>query len=110
MGKLKQIEITPKGDVLLHLPGEEYLKIGELREKTLIMNRNPDLHLMRQWNAYGINAEIVDNDIIDSVVISEPNKVNLFASVLDVKAHGRYHTNENGEHQYYLDKDLMEKI
>lgn len=110
MVKLKHIEVKPNGDVLLHRPGEEYLKIGELRERTLIMNRNPDIHLMRQWNAYGINAELVDNNLIDSIVVSEPNEVNLFVSLLDIKAHGRYHTNENGEHQYYIDRNLMEKI
>jgi len=111
MGReLKNLEITPGGSVSISLPGKEPIKIGEIMEKTLVMKRNPEIHLMRQWNAYGINAQLVDKEIIDCVVIMETDGTNLFATTLDLKAHGRFYKGEDSEAEYYIDRNQMEKI
>ena len=107
MVEFKNIEIQGN-KVVLNLESEQRV-IGEIHETTFVMERNPAKHLMRQWNAYGINAELIDSGVIENVVITE-GKETLYASVLDIKAHGRVYKEDGHELQYFLDRDLMIKL
>lgn len=107
--KNKLKNITIEGNNVLLTNGEETHKIGELHEKTIVMLRDPDKHIMRKWNAYGIVAELVDSELIDEFIFDEGGTY-LSISRNGILAHGRYYREEGHEPQYFVNRELMEKL
>lgn len=92
-------------------PGQDSRFIGEIHENTFVTERNRDKHLMRRWNAYGINAEIIDKEIVENIVVVEvPEKKAFAVSAKDVKAFGRYHQEEGFEPQYFIGVEHLKEI
>jgi hypothetical protein len=89
--------------------GDDQIHIADIHENTIVVQRDPEVHLMRKWNAYGINAELVDSGIAENLVIQEPNRA-LMITISDLKAHGRYHKEEEQEAQYFIDLTKMSKL
>jgi hypothetical protein len=108
MGKLNEIQVTKDNKVLLHTSEDSHV-LGELHEGTLVIKRDPEKHLMRRWNAYGINAQVIDELPIEFIVIEEGEK-NWMISKQEVKANGRYHQEEGQEPQYFVDRDSLNKL
>jgi hypothetical protein len=103
---MTQPKLTIVGEnVFLDSPGERN-KIGEIHENTFVTHRIRSKHLMRKWNAYGINAQIIDNPAIENVVIVEGDKSYLIPKQR-IKAEGRYHREEDLEPQYFIGIDLL---
>ena len=109
MGKeLENIEIRKDNKVLLTYNGETRI-IGELHDRTLVTERVPEKHLMRKWNAYGFNVELIDADICDVFVIQEPKRT-IFTTADDIRAHGRVFKEEDFEPQYFLGLEYFQKL
>lgn len=89
--------------------GEEKHHIGEIHHGTLIVTRHPEKHMMKKWNAYGVNAEIIDSGLIKMFIV-ESNRKQLLISVEDVKAFGRLHQEEGWDKQYFVPIDQFTQI
>lgn len=85
----------------------ERQKIGEIHENTFVTHRIRSKHLVRRWNSYGLNAQIIDNPIVENVIIVEGDK-QYFIPKERIKAEGRYHKEEDREPQYFIEVDLLE--
>lgn len=108
MAKLNEIQVTKENKVILHTAEESHV-IGELHENTLVVKRDPEKHLMRRWNAYGINAQVIDELPIEFIVIDEGENT-LMVSKLELKANGRFHQEEGQEPQYFIGRDSLIKV
>lgn len=94
--------------LLINDKGDEKV-IGELYDTTFVTQRDPDKHLMRRWDAYGINAELIDSGDIETIIIVE-NGTNRFVTAADVKTHGRYHKQEGNDAQYFVSRELLTSV
>jgi hypothetical protein len=108
MTKLNEIHVGKDNKVLIHM-AEGTQIIGELHENTLVIKRDPEKHLMRRWNAYGINAQAIDELPIEFIVIEEGEKT-LMVSKQELKANGRFYQEEGQEPQYFIDRDSLTKL
>lgn len=69
-----QVRISPSGDVLLTLPGKQYKSqrcIGKIVGDTLHVERNPERHLFRRFNAYGFNYQLLKHGHFSRVQLRE---------------------------------------
>lgn len=94
--------------LLVNDKGDEKV-IGELYDTTFVTQRNSEKHLMRKWDAYGINSEIIDSGNVESIIIIEDGK-NQFVTVNDVKTHGRFHKEEGHDAQYFISREFLSPI
>jgi hypothetical protein len=106
---LKLNEVRVDKDKVFVQTAEDTYYVGELHENTLVVKRNPDKHLMRKWNAYGINAQVIDELSIEFIVIEEGEKA-LMISKQELKANGRYYQEEKQDAQYFIDRDSLKKL
>jgi hypothetical protein len=105
---LKNILFKSPYILLTNKHGDEKV-IGELYDSTFVTQRDPDKHLMRRWDAYGINAELIDSGDIETIIIVENGK-NQFVTAADVKTHGRYHKEEGHDAQYFIPRERLAPI
>jgi hypothetical protein len=108
MSKKGNIIIQHDNKIVLHLGDESHI-LGELMMNTLVISRNPEKHLMRQWDAYGINAQVLEREDIEQVVVIEGDNT-YSISKKALLAHGRYHKAEEQEPQYFIARSLLNKI
>lgn len=94
-------------NVILDNDGDERI-IGELRGNTFITHRNPAKHLMRKWDAYGINAEVVESPRVDTVVIVEEG-VSFPITTQEIKVLGMFNTQGEFESQYFIPRSALKK-
>jgi hypothetical protein len=87
----------------------EVRQIGILYDKTLVIVRDREKHLMRKWNAYGINAKQIDDGSVDTVVLQE-GKNQYLITAEDIKLHGRISTEGEFEKQYFVELDKFQKL
>ena len=83
--------------------------VGTLFGKTLVVERDKNKHLLRKWNAYGINATHIDSGIAETVVLKD-NDGNWMIPVENVKAFGRLSTEGDFEKQYFIELKHFIKI
>lgn len=89
--------------------GEEKHHIGEIHHRTLVVQRDPKKHLMKKWNSYGFNAELIDSDKIGAVLVEENGK-QLLITVENIKTFGRLHQEEGWDKQYFISLDQFAKL
>jgi hypothetical protein len=89
--------------------GEEKHYIGEIHHETLVVKRDRKKHLMKRWNAYGFNAELVDSGEIEVIVVEEPGG-QLLITAENVKTFGRIHQEEGWDKQYFVSLDQFTKV
>ncbi len=93
----KHIHLLPKD------ADDELRVLGELFGTTLVTHRDPAKHLMRKWDAYGFNAELIDSGLIDVVVILFPTGMKRkVVTVEDIKTYGQIQHVEEFEPQYFI--------
>lgn len=94
--------MIPSGDGDLH-------QVGELFENTFVTKRNPEKHVMRQWNAYGITADVINSGFFEVIVFQEP--VDQFMITLeDFRRESRLEHIEGGVPQYFIPRDKLQKL
>ncbi len=97
-GDLKYVQLLPTPNT-----DEELKTLGELYGTTLVTLRDPAKHLMKKWNAYGFNAELIDSGIIDVIVILFPAGMKRkVVTVEDIKTQGQLQHPEGHEPQYFI--------
>lgn len=94
-------------DVILDNDGDERL-VGVLRGNTFITYRNPDKHLMRKWDAYGINSEVVDSPRVETVVIVENGK-SFPITTQQIKVLGIFSNQGDFESQYFIPRSVLKQ-
>ncbi len=101
--------ILRENNVLLDIDGVEKV-IGQLYEKTFVTQRNLKKHLMRKWNAYGINHKIVESSRVETIVIIEDGKAYPAATVEQIKANSKFHTEKGYDSQYFIPRDFLKSL
>ena len=103
------MKLEKRGDKWWLVGGTEERFVGEIHERTLFIERNPEKHLMKKWKAYGINAQAVQSDLIDAVLLTVDGQQYLATPDI-IKTHGRLHKFEDFEEQYFLALEHFEKL
>ncbi len=101
--------ILKGNDVILEVEGDQRF-IGQLHEKTFVTQRNLKKHLMRKWNAYGINHKIVESSRVETIVIIEDGKAYPAATVEQIKANSKFHTEKGYDSQYFIPRDFLKSL
>lgn len=104
---MKSILKLRQNNVILETDGEER-NIGELFDSTFITRRDSKKHLMRKWNAYGINAKVIDSSRVQTIIIVEDGSNRYIIDKNDFKSKARFSVAEGAESQYFISKkDLV---
>jgi hypothetical protein len=90
--------------------GEEKRHVGEIKGKTLVVERDREKHLMKKWNSYGFNSEIIDNGTVTAVVIKEKDGNNFLITADNVKTFARIHQEEGWDKQYFIGLEHLTKL
>lgn len=96
-------------DSIMMPHGEELKCVGEIYGSTFVTKRDPNKHLMRKWNAYGISKDIIDSGLFDTVVIQGPSASRMI-SVEDLETFSRIEHLEGEETQYFVPVDKLQKV
>jgi hypothetical protein len=96
-------------DSIMMPHGEETKCVGEIYGNTLVTKRDPLKHIMRRWNSYGINKDIIESDLFDTVVIQEPTQSRMI-TVEDLKTFSRLEHLEGEDPQYFVPIDKLQTI
>ena len=95
--------------VILELNGVEKM-IGELHDSTFVTKRDPKKHLMRKWNAYGINAQLIDSSRVKTVVIVEDSNRQFIIDKDELKSKSRFYKEDGKEPQYFISRDDLKSL
>jgi hypothetical protein len=95
--------------VFVETNGEQRL-IGEIHFETLIVIRDPEKHLMKKWNAYGFNCELIDSGKVKVVIVRQPDSSQLIITVDNLLSFGRIHQEEGWDKQYFVELKDFDKI
>lgn len=102
--------IINNSKVVLKTDAGQTKNIGEIIDRNLIVFRDPQKHLMRKWNSYGFNGQIIDSGMVDTIIIQEKDGGNFMVTIDQVKALGRYHREPGEEPQYFVPREILVKI
>jgi hypothetical protein len=103
-------ELTFDGNHVYVKVGEESRHVGEIKGRTLVVERDREKHLMKKWNAYGINSEIIDNGTVTAVVIKEKDGTNYLITCDNLKNFARIHREEGWDSQYFIELQHLTKL
>lgn len=103
------IELGLKCDRVMLPQGEGTHCVGEIYGNTLVTKRDPTKHIMRRFNAYGINTEIINSGLFENVIFEEP-KQNLLITVDDMKTYSRIFHPEDEDEQYFIEIKYLTKV
>lgn len=110
MIKITLIPFEGKKKVMIPTGKEDVLRqVGELVENTFITKRDPEKHVMRRWNAYGIAADIIDSGLFEVVVFQEPT-ASFMITVDDIKIESRLEHVEGEQVQYFVPREKLQKL
>jgi len=91
----------------------EWRNIGVIRNKVLNVYRTRSKHLMRNFNAYGFNKDVIDStNLFDFVALQETNmdeKNIYFIPREDILLEGRLYKAEGFDNQYFMSLDQLEQ-
>lgn len=91
----------------------EWRNIGVIRNRVLNVHRNYSKHLMRNFNAYGFNKNVIESDkYFDYVALQETNmdeKNIYFIPREDVLLEGRLYKAEGYDSQYFMSLIQLEQ-
>lgn len=98
-----------QNNVILELNGVEKM-IGELHDSTFVTRRDSKKHLMRKWNAYGINAQIIDSSRVKTVVIQEDSNKRYIIDKDELKSKSRFYKEDGNEPQYFISREDLQSL
>lgn len=107
----KTSETSTVQKLFVQKEGARKREIGELDSRTLTVHRNPKLHLLRKWNAYGFNHELMNDDrFFDVIIIEEPENKRYIVSREDIMRYGRVYQAPEFEKQIFISLDTLREI
>jgi len=92
--------ILKKGEQLYIEFTEERL-VGTIKGSSLVVSRGHQ-HVLRKWNAYGINAAAIESGEFKAVVVITESGKNLYTTVDEIKKHGHLSKEGDFELQYFM--------
>jgi hypothetical protein len=100
-------ENSPACVEVFHSREGEMQKIGEIFDKTLVTKRNPAKHILRRYNAYGFNSDLINSNAFDTIVIiQEKPAPQLLITLEDAKTNAHVEMSDQ-EEQYFIPLDAF---
>jgi hypothetical protein len=87
---------------VFHDSNGEMQKIGEIFGNTLVTKRNPAKHILRRYNAYGFNSDLINSGAFDVVVIIQEKPAPELLITLDELTTNAHVEVSNDEEQYFI--------
>lgn len=111
MTKVTLVPNTERGCKRVMIPSDDgsLRQVGELFENTFVTRRDPKKHVMRQWNAYGITADVINSGFFEVIVFREPAD-QFMITLEDFRRESRLEHVEGEVPQYFIPREKLQKL